>query len=63
MNETKKAPSGGDNLWGAKAIANHLEVTEGVVYSLAEDPSCPITRPSGKYFARKSRLDEWLDKK
>ncbi|PBB85724.1 helix-turn-helix domain-containing protein [Mesorhizobium sp. WSM3876] len=54
---------GSDALWGAKAIAKFLGLNVERLYSLADEPDCPIGRPSGRYFARKSELREWLRKK
>jgi hypothetical protein len=47
-------------LWGASMIAAFLGVSESWVYDLAKDPNCPIYKPSGRYFALKSELIEWL---
>lgn len=50
-------------LWGAKAIANFLGVSVSNIYDLALDPTCPIYKPSNRYFAIKSELIRWARSK
>jgi hypothetical protein len=47
-------------LWGAKAIATFLGTTVDRVYRWAEDPTVPIHKRGGTYFALKSELWAWL---
>lgn len=50
----------GAKIWGASAIAGYLGVSVDTVYRLAQEPDCPITRPSGRYFAYQRELNAWL---
>lgn len=59
MTEITKPP-GTDAIWGARAIAKFLGLSESRTYELADDEKCPIYRPSGRYFALKSELLQWL---
>lgn len=51
---------GDDKIWTARQIAKYLGCSESLIYELATDPRCPIFRPSDRYFAFKSELDQWL---
>lgn len=52
-----------ERLWGAKVIAEYIGTSVDMVYSLAKRGDCPIYRPSGRYYARRSELDSWLKTK
>lgn len=51
---------GDQKLWGAPEIARVLGLSIDAVYRLARDPSVPIYRPGGRYFAVRSELQTWL---
>jgi len=50
----------GKKLWGVKTLSKVLEVSEDRIRRFALDASCPIYRPSGKYFAFENELVVWL---
>lgn len=47
-------------LWSAKAIAAFLGCPVDRVYRWADDPSVPICKKGGSYFALKTELWAWL---
>jgi hypothetical protein len=49
-----------EKLWGAQRIADVLGVGVDTVVTLARRADCPIYQPSGRYFALRSELDQWL---
>lgn len=49
-----------EKLWGAPAIAQALGVSVATVYRFALETDCPIYRPSARYFAYRSELENWL---
>jgi hypothetical protein len=52
-----------DALWGAKSIANEISCSVDKVYELASDPLAPVYKPGGRYYARRSELQQWLRSK
>ncbi len=56
-------PDGNDALWGAKAIARFIGASVDFVYELADDPSAPVYKPSGRYYSTKEELRQWLRSK
>ena len=53
----------GDLLLGANAIADHLGITRRQVYRLIYDDLVPSFKIGGAVAARRSTLDQWLEKK
>lgn len=50
-----------DRLWGRRAIARFLGVSEDTVSSWAKIPGVPIYEPlPGRYLAYRSELEPWL---
>ncbi|MGE0853638.1 MAG: helix-turn-helix transcriptional regulator [Hyphomicrobiaceae bacterium] len=51
-----------EGLWGAKAIARFLGVSQDTVRAWARDPQVPIFKPPGsrRLFALRSELLRWL---
>ena len=47
-------------IWGAKNIAEFLDISVHGVYDLAQDPKCPIFKPAKRYVAIKPELFRWL---
>jgi excisionase family DNA binding protein len=47
-------------IWGATALAEILGVSVDTVRRLADDPTSPIYRPSGRYFAFRHEIEAWL---
>lgn len=56
-------PETADAIWGAKAIAQFMGLSVDVIYDLADDPSAPIYKPSGRYCAIKGELLIWMKTK
>jgi hypothetical protein len=54
---TKEPTLGDDLLFGARAIARELGVTERIVYYLTEKKAIPVFYTGGKLTARRSQLD------
>jgi len=52
-----------EKLWGANAISRALGLSPDTVQRLAQDPSVPIYKPAGRYFAYRSELERWLRSK
>ncbi len=50
-----------DYLWGAEAIARCLGLTERQVFHHAERRTLPIGKVGNRLFARRSKLDAFLD--
>lgn len=48
-------------LWGLKAIADCLGVSVETARRWATDPACdvPVTKPVGRWFARRRALLDW----
>ncbi len=55
--------NGPEKIWGVKAIAEFLGVSESKVRRMAKRPTVPIYRPAGMYFAFRSELTDWLRSK
>lgn len=47
-------------LWGLEEIARALSVNAKTARRWADDGKAPITKPAGRYFARRSELNAWL---
>lgn len=56
-------PDSNDALWGAKAIAHFIGASVDYVYGLAADPTAPVYKPSGRYYATRTELTRWLRSK
>lgn len=52
-----------EKLWGANEIGKALNLSPDTIQRLALDPSVPIYKPSGRYFAFRSELEAWLRSK
>ncbi|MFB2563476.1 helix-turn-helix domain-containing protein [Rhizobium sp. IMFF44] len=52
-----------DLLYGARAIAAFLGMTESAVYGLVKKKVLPVFKIGSKVCARKSGLTAWLDAK
>lgn len=52
-------------IWGLRAIAKFLCLSEDTVRRMAKKPEVPISRPEGggTYFAFRSDLIDWLKRK
>lgn len=57
--------SGPEKIWGVKAIAQAIAVSESSVRRWAKEDGVPIYRPAGSnsYFAFRSELQTWLRSK
>lgn len=49
-----------DLLYGAKAIAEYLQLTCAVVYHLVAEKRIPVFKIGGKVAARRATLSAWL---
>lgn len=53
-----------EKIWGARAIAAYLGLSEDTIRRWAIDPDIPIYAPrSGTYLAFRPELDAWLRQK
>lgn len=49
-----------DKLWGLEAIAAAMQISTKTAKRWADEGKAPITKPAGRYFARRSELNAWL---
>lgn len=50
-------------VWGAARIAFLASCSVDFVYTMANDPTCPISKPGGRYFTLKTPFIRWLTAK
>lgn len=47
-------------IWGLKNLAKFMGCSVDRVRTMAKDPTCPISRPGGQWFALKDELWAWM---
>ncbi len=52
-----------ESVWGARNIAYLAGCSVDFIYTMANDPDCPISKPGGRYFTLKTPFIRYLTAK